>query len=412
MTSKYLRLLALAGAFLALGVHPARAQVTQVTDGTSSSTQCTSFTISAGGTVTLSPVGCLGLAQQPTVPGAPTIGVATAGNAQASVAFTAPASNGGSAILDYTATCGTASATGAGSPVVVTGLANGTAYTCTVVARNAIGSSAPSAASNSVTPALPSDTHLTNISTRMQVLTGENVLIGGLTVGGTAPKQVVIRARGPSLAAAGITNALANPTIQLFSGANAIASNDDWGTATNAAAIQASGFAPSDPAESAILTTLNPGAYTAVVTGVGTSIGVGIVEIFEVDTPASPLSNLSSRGQVGTGNDVTIGGFVIQGTSPQTVVIRARGPSLAAAGVSSPLANPTLQLFSGTVLMETNDDWGSAANAAAIQSSGYAPSNAQESVILVTLNPGAYTAIVSGVGGATGVAIIEIFALP
>ena len=412
MTSKYLRLLALAGAFLALGVHPARAQVTQVTDGTSSSTQCTSFTISAGGTVTLSPVGCLGLAQQPTVPGAPTIGVATAGNAQASVAFTAPASNGGSAILDYTATCGTASATGAGSPVVVTGLANGTAYTCTVVARNAIGSSAPSAASNSVTPALPSDTHLTNISTRMQVLTGENVLIGGLTVGGTTPKQVVIRARGPSLAAAGITNALANPTIQLFSGANAIASNDDWGTATNAAAIQASGFAPSDPAESAILTTLNPGAYTAVVTGVGTSIGVGIVEIFEVDTPASPLSNLSSRGQVGTGNDVMIGGFVIQGTSPQTVVIRARGPSLAAAGVSSPLANPTLQLFSGTVLMETNDDWGSAANAAAIQSSGYAPSNAQESVILVTLNPGAYTAIVSGVGGATGVAIIEIFALP
>ena len=412
MTSKDLRLLALAGAFLALGVHPARAQVTQVTDGTSSSTQCTSFTISAGGTVTLSPVGCLGLAQQPTVPGAPTIGVATAGNAQASVAFTAPASNGGSAILDYTATCGTASATGAGSPVVVTGLANGTAYTCTVVARNAIGSSAPSAASNSVTPALPSDTHLTNISTRMQVLTGENVLIGGLTVGGTTPKQVVIRARGPSLAAAGITNALANPTIQLFSGANAIASNDDWGTATNAAAIQASGFAPSDPAESAILTTLNPGAYTAVVTGVGTSIGVGIVEIFEVDTPASPLSNLSSRGQVGTGNDVTIGGFVIQGTSPQTVVIRARGPSLAAAGVSSPLANPTLQLFSGTVLMETNDDWGSAANAAAIQSSGYAPSNAQESVILVTLNPGAYTAIVSGVGGATGVAIIEIFALP
>ena len=412
MTSKYLRLLALAGAFLALGVHPARAQVTQVTDGNTSSTQCTSFTISSGGTVTLSPVGCLGLAQQPTVPGAPTIGVATAGNAQASVAFTAPASNGGSAILDYTATCGTASATGAGSPVVVTGLANGTAYTCTVVARNAIGSSAPSAASNSVTPALPSDTHLTNISTRMQVLTGENVLIGGLTVGGTTPKQVVIRARGPSLAAAGITNALANPTIQLFSGANAIASNDDWGTATNAAAIQASGFAPSDPAESAILTTLNPGAYTAVVTGVGTSIGVGIVEIFEVDTPASPLSNLSSRGQVGTGNDVTIGGFVIQGTSPQTVVIRARGPSLAAAGVSSPLANPTLQLFSGTVLMETNDDWGSAANAAAIQSSGYAPSNAQESVILVTLNPGAYTAIVSGVGGATGVAIIEIFALP
>lgn len=412
MTSKYLRLLALAGAFLALGVLPARAQVTQVTDGTSSSTQCTSFTISAGGTVTLSPVGCLGLAQQPTVPGAPTIGVATAGNAQASVAFTAPASNGGSAILDYTATCGTASATGAGSPVVVTGLANGTAYTCTVIARNAIGSSAPSAASNSITPALPSDTHLTNISTRMQVLTGENVLIGGLTVGGTTPKQVVIRARGPSLAAAGITNALANPTIQLFSGSTPIASNDDWGTATNAAAIQASGFAPSDPAESAILTTLNPGAYTAVVTGVGTSIGVGIVEIFEVDTPASPLSNLSSRGQVGTGNDVTIGGFVIQGTSPQTVVIRARGPSLAAAGVSSPLANPTLQLFSGTVLMETNDDWGSAANAAAIQSSGYAPSNAQESVILVTLNPGAYTAIVSGVGGATGVAIIEIFALP
>ena len=251
---------------------------------------------------------------------------------------------------------------------------------------------------------------LANISTRMQVLTGNDVLIGGFIIGGTQPKTVVVRARGPSLIPFGITNALLNPTMQLFSGQTVLATNDDWGTAANAAAISSSGFAPSSAQESAILTTLGPGAYTAVVSGVGGTTGVGIIEVFEVDRPEVPLANISTRGQVLTGNDVMIGGFVIQGDSPQTVTVRARGPSLIPFGITNALADPVLELLAGQVILATNDDWQSSADAAAIQASGFAPSDAKEAVIRITLPPGAYTAIVRGKNGGTGVGIIEAFA--
>jgi hypothetical protein len=261
-------------------------------------------------------------------------------------------------------------------------------------------------------PATPSSA-LSSISTRMQVRTGNDVLIGGFVIGGSSSKTVVVRARGPSLIPAGITNALANPTLQLVRASDQamIASNDDWGSAANAAQISASGFAPSNALESAILMTLEPGAYTAIVSGVGGSTGVGIVEIFEVDHPEAPLAGISTRGQVLTGNDVMIGGFVVEGSGPQTVVVRARGPSLASSGIANLLANPTLQLVraSDQSTVAINDDWGSAGNAAAIIASGFAPSNSLESAILVTLEPGAYTAIVAGAGGGTGVGIIEIF---
>ncbi len=252
---------------------------------------------------------------------------------------------------------------------------------------------------------------LGNISTRMQVLTGNDVLIGGFIVGGTQPKTLVIRARGPSLVPLGIANALANPVLQLFSGATVIAQNDDWGQAANAAAIQASGFAPGNSREAAILVTLGPGAYTAIVSGAGGTTGVGIIEVFEVDHPEIPLVNIATRGQVLTGGDVMIAGFVIQGAQPKTVAIRARGPSLASQGVTGALQDPRLQLFAGQAEIASNNDWGSAANAAQVQASGFAPPDARESVILVTLNPGAYTAIVTGVGGTTGVAIVEVFGL-
>jgi hypothetical protein len=257
--------------------------------------------------------------------------------------------------------------------------------------------------------ALTDPPRLANISTRLQVLTGENVLIGGFIIGGSAAKTVVVRARGPSLAAQGVPGTLANPNLQLFSGATQIAQNNDWSTASNATAIQQSGFAPSDGNESAIMTTLNPGAYTAIVTGVAGGTGVAIVEVFEVDAPTVPLINISTRGLVQTGDNVMIGGFIIQGNGPQTVVVRARGPSLVAQGVSGVLANPNLQFFSGATQIAQNNDWGQAANAAAIQASGFAPSDPNESAIMMTLNPGAYTAIVTGVAGGTGVAIVEVF---
>ena len=251
---------------------------------------------------------------------------------------------------------------------------------------------------------------LANISTRMQVLTGNDVLIGGFIIGSALPKTVVVRARGPSLVPLGVSGAIANPQLQLFSGQALIDFNDDWGGAANAAAILSSGFAPASAQESAILTTLAPGPYTAIVSGVGGTTGVGIVEVFEVDLPEVPLINIATRGQVLTNADVMIGGFIIQGDAPQTVIVRARGPSLTAAGVPGALQDPVLQLFSGQTQIGINDDWQADANAAQIQSRGFAPSDARESAILVTLPPGAYTAIVTGKNGTTGVGIIEVFA--
>jgi len=320
-------------------------------------------------------------------------------------------------------TCSTASlASGASISWQLT-LRTSAAGTLTNTASVAAGEGDPSTANNTssvtvtvkespvVTPPPQANT-LLGLSTRMQVLTGDNVLIGGFIIGGSAPKTVVVRARGPSLTAQGIANALADPVLTLVPASGTTIVNDDWGTAANAAQLSASGFAPSDARESAILVTLDPGAYTAIVSGAGGGTGVAIVEVFEVDRPDVPLSALSTRGRVATADNVMIGGFIIPGDTPRTVLVRARGPSLASQGVASPLANPVLQLVraADNATVASNDDWGSAANAAQVLSSGFAPPDARESAILMTLDPGAYTAIVSGLGGGTGVAIVEVFA--
>ncbi len=262
-------------------------------------------------------------------------------------------------------------------------------------------------------PPPPAATHLLNISTRGQVLTGGDVMIGGFVVSGATPKTVVVRAIGPSLTAFGVAGALSNPTLQLVrqSDGATLATNDNWGSASNHSAISASGFAPTSAAESAIMMTLDPGAYTALVSGAGGATGVGLVEVYEVDHPEVPMINISTRGHVGSGGNVMIGGFVVTGSSPQTVIIRGTGPSLANFGVTGALANPMLQLVrqSDGATIATNDDWGSASNAAAIGASGFAPGNPLESAILITLDPGAYTAIVSGVGGGTGTGLIEVY---
>ena len=252
---------------------------------------------------------------------------------------------------------------------------------------------------------------LLNISTRGPVQTGDSIMIGGFIIGGSVPKTVLITGVGPSLLSYGVPDALANPVIQLYSGSTVIAANDDWGTASNAATIQALGMAPAHPLESAILATLNPGAYTVFLYGAAGGTGNGMISVSEIDRPESPLINISTRGQVLTGGNVMIAGLIIGGTSPQTVVVRARGPSLAPAGIPNYLPNPLLQLFSGATQIAVNDDWGTAANAATLQALGYHPSHPNESAILVTLYPGAYTAIVSGVGGTTGMGIVEVFAV-
>jgi hypothetical protein len=271
-------------------------------------------------------------------------------------------------------------------------------------------------AAKAVTATFTLDTNpprLANISTRMQVLTGNEVMIGGFVIGGASNKTVAIVATGPSLAQFGIVNALANPKITLVRSSDQVtlATNDDWQAAPNAAQLSAAGFAPPNPLEPAILVNLAPGAYTAIVEGVGGGTGVSLIGVYEVDGPTIPLINISTRGKVLTGNDVMIGGFVIQGSGPQAVAIVATGPSLAPFGIANPLANPKITLVrsSDQAVLDTNDDWQSHPNAAQLQAAGFAPSNALEAGIYTTLPPGAYTAIVEGVGGGTGVAVIGVY---
>ncbi len=260
-------------------------------------------------------------------------------------------------------------------------------------------------------PANP--TRLLNIATRGRVETVDNVMIAGFIIQGSSPKKVLIRARGPSLAAApfNVPGTLSDPFLTLYSGATPIDSNDDFALHANAAQIPAD-WIPANAKEAAIVTTLNPGAYTAIVNGVGATSGVAIVEVFEIDQPGTPLINIATRGPVYTGDNVMIAGLIIQGDAPKTVLITARGPSMAGPphNVPGTLANPTLTLYSGQTVIGTNDNWTEAANATQIQTAIGAPSNTLESAILVTLQPGAYTAIVSGAGGGTGLAIVEVFA--
>ena len=257
---------------------------------------------------------------------------------------------------------------------------------------------------------------LGNISTRGPVLTEHDVLIAGFIITGTVSKTVVVTAAGPSLASSGVVNPLANPTLTLVRQSNntVVATNDDWQTATNAALIEASGVAPTNPLESAIMATLLPGAYTAIVRGVGASTGIGLVGAFEIDRPEAPLINVATRGQVLTGEGAMIAGFIIHGTDPKTVVVNVAGPSLANFGVPGPLADPTLTLVrsSDQSILATNDNWQAAANAAQIQASGFAPANPSEPAIMMTLPPGAYTAIVRGAGSTTGIGLVGVFAVP
>src|SRR6266566_513943 len=255
---------------------------------------------------------------------------------------------------------------------------------------------------------------LGNISTRAFVQTGNNVMIGGFIITGEGQKKVIIRAIGPSLVNYGITNPLQNPTLELHDHTGAvIASNDNWMDAPNEQEIINSGRAPSNNLESAILMSLAPGAYTAIVRGVNAGTGVALVEVYDLDlTAGSKLGNISTRAFVQTGNNVMIGGFIVSGPDSGKVIVRAIGPSLVNYGITNPLQNPTLELHDHTgAVIASNDNWMNAPNEQEIINSGRAPSNNLESAILMTLAPGAYTAIVRGVNAGTGVALVEVYGL-
>ena len=250
---------------------------------------------------------------------------------------------------------------------------------------------------------------LGNISTRGLVQTGDQVMIGGFVIGGTAPKQVLIRAIGPGLVNFHVAGPLQDPMLSLHDTSSEIASNDDWQGASNSAQIPTN-LQPQDTHESAILITLQPGQYTAIVSGKGETTGVALVEVYDLDpNSGSKLANISTRGFVATGDNVMIGGFFGGGTSNGQVIIRAIGPSLSGPGVANPLSDPVLALFNANgEKISANDNWGDNQQAA-IMATGLAPTNALESAILTNLSSGSYTAIVSDKNGGTGVALVEVF---
>jgi Arylsulfotransferase (ASST). len=254
-----------------------------------------------------------------------------------------------------------------------------------------------------------------NLSTRGFVSAGDNVLIGGFIVTGTEPKSVVLRALGPSLSAFGLSNVLGNPVLSVYNSSHAlIATNDDWQTDIGAAFIVANGLEPGNPSESAtLLQNLAPGAYTVVVTGKDSTSGIGLVELYDLwPISNSSMANMSSRGSVGTGDNVLISGFIVGDVGSTTVVVRALGPSLASFGVSQPLSDPILTIYDskGSVIA-TNDNWQDDNNAIDVQRNGLAPPNKLDSAIVLHLPAGNYTAVVRGANGATGNALVEVYDL-
>jgi uncharacterized repeat protein (TIGR01451 family) len=282
------------------------------------------------------------------------------------------------------------------------------------------------AATPTPTPS-PTPRTIANISTRLQVGTGDNVLIAGFIINGTTPKKILIRASGPSLAGSGVQNPLSDPELELHDTSSVIARNQDWQTteigglltADQVQEITNSGLQPSASAEPALIVTLNPGTYTAIVQDENSGTGVGTVEVYDLSTDGDArLVNISTRGFVQTGDNVMIGGFITV-NQPTTLFIRARGPSLSNAGITNPLEDPQLELHDATSIVATNDDWQTTqigslitnGQASVIQNSPLKPDDAKEPAMIVTLPPGIYTAIIRGANESTGVATVEAYVL-
>lgn len=259
---------------------------------------------------------------------------------------------------------------------------------------------------------------LMDLSTRGVTFTGNNVLVGGFIVQGSQPARLIVRSLAYSLASYSIPGALGDSVIELHDANNTlIASNDDWFTSSDAATISSYHLDPPNSIESALLVTLNPGRYTAIVRSYSdrqqpAQSGVALLEVYDLRDSSSRLGNVSTRGQVGIGDSILIGGVIIGGNTPKPVVVRALGPSLAQSGVIGVLADPLLQLKDANGnLVEANNDWQQSPDAPIVSADGLAPSNAKEAAIARTLNPGNYTALVSGVGGTTGTALVEVYDL-
>jgi hypothetical protein len=269
----------------------------------------------------------------------------------------------------------------------------------------------------------PPALQLLNISTRVRVSTGENVLIAGFIITGTDPKRVIIRGIGPSLG--GVPGVLDDPILELHQGNTTLVINDDWKRRQNGSSqqteIEATGIPPTNDLESAIAVTLAPGSYTAILSGNNGASGIGVVEVYDLDQAAgSQLSNISSRGFVDVNNDVMIGGLIVGGANTDgkaTVLVRALGPSLSGSGVQGGLPDPVLELHDNNgATLATNDNWKindqtQQSQESAVRATTIAPSDDLEAAVVTTLSPGAYTAIVRGKNNTTGVGLVEVYNL-
>lgn len=288
-------------------------------------------------------------------------------------------------------------------------------YSILITATNGEGTSAVFHLTLTITPSqigpFPS---LLNIATRLRVLTGDNVLIGGFIISGNQPKRVIIRAIGPSLTSLGISGALPDSVLELHGpGAFTTVINDNWRD-TQQSEIQATGFPPNNDLESAIVATLPAGAYTAIVRGKSDGTGVALVEAYDLDSTAdTQLANISTRGFVDSGDNVMIGGLIAGPTCAGSgrMLIRAIGPSLASLGIQNALQNPMLELHDGNgAQVASNRDW-KETQRPALELTGIAPLDDHEAAILWVLSPGNYTAVMRGENNGTGVGLVEVYNL-
>jgi hypothetical protein len=253
-----------------------------------------------------------------------------------------------------------------------------------------------------------------NLSTRGYISSGDGVLIGGFAITGTEPKIVVLRALGPSLGSFGLSGVLSDPVLSLYNSSGVlIATNDNWQSDPQNAAIKKNGLAPDNLLESATLQILPPGAYTVIVNGKDSATGIGLVELYDLSPLSdSELVNMSTRGSVGTLNNVLISGFTVGDVGSTTVIVRALGPSLARFGVSGVLSDPTLTIYDSTGSpIASNDNWRDDINAIDVQRNALSPPNERESALVLHLPAGAYTAVVTGANGGTGIGLAEVYTL-
>lgn len=266
---------------------------------------------------------------------------------------------------------------------------------------------------------------LSNVSIRSTAGGGDRTLIVGFVVGGGGEKPLLIRGVGPTLTQFGVSGVLADPQATIFRGSVSLASNNDWGTSTNAAQIASVAASVGaftllvDSRDAALLSTIEPGPYTVQIAGPGLAQGVALAEVYDADlNRAARLVNVSARTEVGSAGNILIAGFTINGATPKAVLIRGIGPTLTSFGVQGAIADPQLGIYSGSTRIAENNDWGAAPDVARLASTSTAvgafalPNGSRDAALLLTLSPGSYTAQVSGVNNVVGVALVEIYEVP